>query len=98
MELPFYSYARLTSPQCEELIMADTLHPLVLDLVEWVAREPRPYSEVLEGWRTSCPRLAVWEEVVDRGYVAREAVSGRRAVVSVTDLGRSFLHQNGRGG
>ena len=78
--------------------MADTLHPLVLDLVEWVAKEPRSYSEVLEAWRTSCPRLAVWEEALDRAYVARGVASGCRAVVRVTDLGRSFLHQNGRGG
>ena len=37
--------------------MADTLDPLVLDLVEWVAKEPRLYSQVIEVWRTSCPRL-----------------------------------------
>jgi hypothetical protein len=33
--------------------MADTLDPLVLDLVEWVAKEPRLYSQVIEVWRTS---------------------------------------------
>jgi hypothetical protein len=39
--------------------MTDTLHPLLLDLVEWIAKEPRHYSEVLDAWRTSCPRLTV---------------------------------------
>jgi hypothetical protein len=78
--------------------MADTIHPLVLDLVEWVAKEPRSYGDVIEAWRTSCPRLAVWEEAVDQGYVARGCLHGREAVVSVTTLGRSFLHQNGRPG
>ena len=56
--------------------MADVKDPLVLDLVEWIAREPRLYAEVIESWRTSCPRLTIWEDAVDRGYVAREAVDG----------------------
>ena len=58
--------------------MSDPADPLVLDLVEWVAREPRLYSEVIEAWRTSCPRLTIWEDAVDRGYVARAARSRHR--------------------
>jgi hypothetical protein len=75
--------------------MADTLDPLLLDLVEWVATEPRLYSDVLDRWRTSCPRLTVWEEAVDRGYLVRSA-DRRQPVVDVTPLGRSFLKENGR--
>jgi hypothetical protein len=71
--------------------MSDTLDPLVLDLVEWVAKEPRPYAEVLEAWRTSCPRLTVWEEATDRGYVERKRIEGQGVVVLVTDAGRDFL-------
>ena len=56
--------------------MTETTDALVLDLVEWVAREPRLYSEVIETWRTSCPRLTIWEDAVDRGYVARQPVEG----------------------
>jgi len=78
--------------------MADTMQPLVLDLVEWVAKVPRFYRDVLAVWRTSCPRLAVWEEAVNQGYVARVSMNNREPVVSVTTLGRSFLHQNGRPG
>jgi hypothetical protein len=76
--------------------MTDTLHPLLLDLVEWVAKEPRPYGEVLEAWRTSCPRLMVWEEAVDRGYVEREHLDGQKASIRVTPLGRAFLRRNQR--
>jgi len=50
---------------------------------------------VLEAWRTSCPRLTVWEDAVDRGYVAREPFDGRAASVKVTPLGYAFLQQNG---
>ena len=40
--------------------MADSTDPLVLDLVEWIAREPRLHAEVIEAWRTSCPPLTIW--------------------------------------
>ena len=76
--------------------MAGILDPLVLDLVEWVAREPRPYAEVIDAWRTSCPKLTVWEDAVDRGYVVRQPVAGRELMVVATDLGRKFLSENKR--
>ena len=78
--------------------MADTSDPLVLDLVEWIAREPRLYSEVIETWRTSCPRLTIWEDAVDRGYVTREPVAGAGVRVTITDGGEKFLRDNGRVG
>ena len=66
----------------------DTLTPLICDLLEWLAREPRTHAEVIDGWRTSCPRLPVWEEATDKGYVAR-----RGRFVEVTENGRAFLVQ-----
>lgn len=72
--------------------MADaSLDPLVLDLIEWVAREPRTYAEVLEVWRTSCPRLTVWEDAVDRGFVERHPAPGSPSMVVVTAAGTAFL-------
>lgn len=65
--------------------------PLVFDLVEWIAREPRPYAEVIDAWRTSCPRLTVWEDAVDRGFVKRECIDGMRTRIVVTALGRRYL-------
>lgn len=76
--------------------MVQSADPLVLDLVEWVAREPRPYTEVMESWRTSCPRLSIWEDAVDRGYVARMPTDGRSVMVAATELGRAWLRDNGR--
>jgi hypothetical protein len=76
--------------------MADTPDPLVLDLIEWIAREPRLYAEVIESWRTSCPRLTIWEDAVDRGYVAREAVAGVGVRVAITASGKEFLRAHGR--
>ena len=56
--------------------MSDALEPLILDLVEWVAKQPRAYADVMDAWRTSCPRLTVWEDAVERGYVRRAFVKG----------------------
>jgi len=76
--------------------MADSTDPLVLDLVEWIAREPRLYSEVIETWRTSCPRLTIWEDAVDCGFVTREAAAGAGVRVAVTEGGARLLRQHGR--
>ena len=81
--------------------MTDTASPqtvdaLLLDLLEWVGPGARPYDEVLEAWRTSCPRLPVWEEALDRGYVRRERLAGTGAVVSVSDAGARRLRERRR--
>jgi hypothetical protein len=39
--------------------MSETVDALILDLLAWIGAEPRPYAEVMEAWRTSCPRLPV---------------------------------------
>jgi len=76
--------------------MAEEHEPLILDLVEWIAGQPRPYSQVMEAWRTSCPRLPVWEDAVDRGLVARQADSGGDPLITVTPAGLGLLKQHGR--
>jgi hypothetical protein len=78
--------------------MTETADPLVLDFVEWVAREPRVYAEVVATWRTSCPRLTIWEDAAEAGYVARETVTGVGMIVTVTDQGQKLLRQHGRAG
>jgi len=73
--------------------MSDTIEPLLLDLVAWVAREPRDYFETMDAWRTSCPRLPVWEEANARGLVTRARDGSGAAIVQVTDSGRAFLER-----
>ncbi len=74
--------------------MTTAIEPLVLDLVEWIAREPRAYTDVMEAWRTSCPRLTVWEDAVDRGLIAR--ADGPRNIIVATPAGRRLLADYGR--
>ena len=72
------------------------LDPLILDLVEWCAREPRSYADVIDAWRTSCPRLTVWEDATERGLLARETGPANERCVAVTAAGRAFLVAHGR--
>ena len=76
--------------------MSETADPLVLDFVEWVAREPRAYAEVISTWKTSCPRLTIWEDAAERGYVARETIACLGLVIAVTENGEMLLRANGR--
>jgi hypothetical protein len=75
--------------------MADPVDALVLDLLEWIGPRTRPYAEVIDAWRTSCPRLTVWEDANARGYVTHER-SGDGALISVSELGRAALFEHRR--
>ena len=76
----------------EPLLATDD--PLVLDFIEWIAREPRLYADVLDTWRTSCPRLTVWEDAVDRGLVTRASTPGRGTTIEITPSGNALLRQH----
>ena len=70
--------------------MTDTIENLILDLLECVGRKERTYEETMEAWRTSCPRLTVWEDATDRGLVQRAFANGH-SLVRVTPAGFDFL-------
>jgi D-3-phosphoglycerate dehydrogenase len=74
--------------------MSDAVDALILDLLEYVAGGEKDYAEVMDAWRTSCPRLPVWEEANDRGLVTR-AKAGGRATVVITASGRALLQRRG---
>jgi DNA-binding PadR family transcriptional regulator len=74
--------------------MTDTVDALILDLLEWVGPHSRPYAEVMEAWRTSCPRLPVWEDANDRGFIERDREPGSGdLIVSVSAAGAEFLRR-----
>ena len=73
--------------------MTETVEALVLDLLEWLARHERSYEETMDAWRTSCPRLTVWEEATDLGFVSIER-RGTESRVSATPVGLAFLKQH----
>jgi hypothetical protein len=69
--------------------MVDTVESLILDLLEWVDLRDRSYDEVMSAWRTSCPRLPVWEDANDRGLVEVD----RDSMVRLTGAGRNLVEK-----
>lgn len=69
------------------------METLILYLLEWLDTRERSYEEVMEAWRTSCPRLPVWEEVTRRGFVARD-LSNRSEVIHLTPAGAAVLRKH----
>ncbi len=67
--------------------MGDTVvEALIHDLLDWLAQRERTYEEVMAAWRTSCPKLPVWEDAIDRGLVVNDG-----GIVRITPAGRALL-------
>jgi len=67
---------------------------LMIELLEWLAAQPRTYAETMEVWRTSCPRMPVWEDARDRGLIQvahSDGVGMDESAVKLTPLGRAVL-------
>ena len=71
--------------------MSDVLVPLTLDFLSWLAAEPRSYAEVMDAWRTSCPRLTVWEDAIDAGLIRRSHRAGQPTCIELTPAGEALL-------
>jgi hypothetical protein len=77
-------------PAEEGLRADDLVESLILDLLEFIGPGFRPYTEVLDAWRTSCPRLPIWEEANARGLIERRHVGGCGATVGLSAAGRGL--------
>jgi D-3-phosphoglycerate dehydrogenase len=73
--------------------MTEAVQALVLDLVEWVHLRERTYQETMDAWRTSCPRLPVWEEATERSLVELTTDHGR-VLVRATTTGLALLREH----
>lgn len=71
--------------------MSDILTPLTLDFLAWLGAKPRDYSDVMDAWRTSCPRLTVWEDAIDAGLITRVQTTGQPARIDLTPRGKALL-------
>jgi hypothetical protein len=64
-----------------------------LELLAWIERHQPTYAETMDAWRSTCPRLSVWEDAgadglvevirAEGGSVVRLTAAGRRAVRAV---------------
>ena len=69
--------------------MATPIDMLTDQFLAWLDEAPRSYAETMEAWRTSCPRLSVWEDATLGGLVTVSGDSGRTVVL--TEAGRDRL-------
>ncbi len=68
--------------------MPEDVSALTLQFLEWVESGRRSRADLMETWRSSCPRLSIWEDAVLDGLV-RYASGGR--VIELTPSGRAAL-------
>ena len=72
--------------------MTDPAHALTLQFLAWVAEAPRTYAQAMEAWRSTCPRLSIWEDAILDGLVAFEGGATRnQSRVALTPKGRALL-------
>ena len=57
-----------------------------LELLTWITARERTYEDVVEAWRSNCPRHAVWDDAVTAGLV-----TAGRSGVRLTERGLAAL-------
>ena len=60
-----------------------------LELLTWITARPRTYVDVVEAWKSNCPRYAVWDDAVTAGLV-----TAGRDRVALTERGLAALEQD----
>lgn len=72
--------------------MAEPVSLLMLQFLAWLAHHPRSYAETMDAWRTSCPRLSVWEDALNEGFIQIEPGEGSRpGAVTLSPQGQAVL-------
>jgi hypothetical protein len=61
---------------------------IMLQFLAWVADRPRTHAETMDAWRSTCPRLSVWEDAIIEGLVR---LDGERRAVTLTPRGRAVM-------
>ena len=71
--------------------MPDQPSLIMIQFLTWVADRPRDYAQTMEAWRSSCPRLSVWEDAIIEGLIRIEN-NGSRSI-RLTSRGAALLEQ-----
>jgi hypothetical protein len=84
------THATIVNARADGTIMSTLAEQFLL----WISAHPRSYGEAMDAWRTSCPRLSIWEDAIADGLVRIERSGDgtmRQAHVSLTAKGRAVL-------
>lgn len=71
--------------------MANPSEALTVQMLEWIGAHRRAYAEVLEVWRTSCPRLSIWEDACIDGLIDMDRTG---KFVMLSEKGRYLLESS----
>jgi len=77
---------------------------LTLQLLTWISAQPRTYADAMDAWRTTCPRMPIWEDALSEGLVELNgsgAMRDRNVTLSVRgqallDRSNGFTHATDR--
>jgi hypothetical protein len=74
-----------------EAAMPDQPSLIMIQFLAWLADRPRNYAQTMEAWRSSCPRLSVWEDAIIGGLIRIDNNANRS--VRLTPRGSAVLAQ-----
>jgi hypothetical protein len=78
----------------EDAAMPEPVSLIMVQFLDWVAMRPRTYAEAMEAWRTSCPRLSVWEDALIGGLIQFAGEPSQPAKVVLTARGKEALERH----
>src|ERR1700674_4977960 len=74
----------------------ETTEALTLQFLAFVAGVERTYGETMEAWRSTCPRMSIWEDAVRDGLVRIEnGGTMKSSRIVLTARGKARLGRNG---
>ena len=74
-----------------EISSSAPVSALTRDFLAWVVSRPRTYADAMDVWRSTCPRLTIWEDALIDGLVRVAAGPVDQAAVTLTPLGLAAL-------
>ena len=78
---------------------AEPISELMIQFLDWIATRPRTYADVMDVWRTSCPRLSIWEDALLARFIEiNDGGPNRQREVVLTPQGRAILNEGHKGG
>jgi hypothetical protein len=64
---------------------------IMIQFLQWVADRPRTREDVMDAWRSSCPRFPVWEDARAEGLIRQRGGAQGEHRVELTPRGRAAL-------
>ena len=66
---------------------------IMIQFLQWIADRPRSREDVMDAWRSSCPRFPVGEDARAEGLIRQCGGDRGEHRVELTDRGRAALRR-----